>query len=80
MARVARALGASAADEAPGALYDLAVSVGAKMALKDIGMKQENLDKAADMAVLNPYYNPEPLIRDGIRALLDDAYFGRRPR
>ncbi len=79
MARVARALGASAADEAPGALYDLAVAVGAKVALKDIGMKEENLDKAAEFAAINPYYNPEPVTRDGLRALLDDAYFGRRP-
>ncbi len=79
MARVARALGRAEAGEAPGALYDLAVAVGAKVALKDIGMKEENLDKAADFAVLNPYYNPEPVTRDGIRALLDDAYFGRRP-
>jgi alcohol dehydrogenase class IV len=79
MARTARALGASAADEAPGALYDLAVTVGAKMALKDIGMKEEDLDEAADKAAANPYYNPAPVTRAGIRALLENAFFGRRP-
>jgi alcohol dehydrogenase class IV len=82
IARVARALGADgagAADAAPGALYDLAVAVGAKVALKDIGMPEDALDRAADLAVANPYYNPRPVTRDGVRALLDDAYFGRRP-
>ncbi len=71
--------GAGAADAAPGALYDLAVAVGAKVALKDIGMPEDALDRAADLAVANPYYNPRPVTRDGVRALLDDAYFGRRP-
>lgn len=76
MRRIAAALGASSA---PGGLYDLGVAVGAKMALKDFGLKEADLDRAADLAVQNPYYNPRPITREGIRALLDDAYHGRRP-
>jgi maleylacetate reductase len=42
-------------------------------------MKEVDLDQAADIAVQNPYYNPRPITRDGIRALLQDAFEGRRP-
>ncbi len=76
MARVAQALGA--ADAAQG-LYDLAASLGAPLALKDIGMPEAGIARAADLAVQNPYYNPCPVTRDGILALLDNAYHGRRP-
>ena len=76
MARVARALGNSA----PAAgLYDLAASLGAPVSLAAIGMKAGDLDQAADIAVQNPYYNPRPITRDGIHALLQDAFEGRRP-
>jgi alcohol dehydrogenase class IV len=73
---VADALNAS--DAAQG-LFDLARAVGAPLALKDIGMSSDGLDRAADLATQNPYYNPRPIERAAIRQLLDDAYFGRRP-
>jgi len=76
MARVAHALGASSAAEG---LYDLAASLGAPLSLASLGMKAEDLDRAADIAVQNPYYNPRPVARDGIRALLQNAFEGRRP-
>jgi maleylacetate reductase len=76
MLRIARALGAASAAQG---LYDLAKKLGAPLALKDIGMPESGLDKAADIAVANPYPNPRPLERDAIRTLLDDAYHGRRP-
>ena len=41
--------------------------------------KRADLDQAADLAVQNPYYNPRPITREGIRALLQDAFEGRRP-
>jgi maleylacetate reductase len=67
------------AEDAPGGLFDLAESVGAKTALKDIGMRAEDLDEAADLSARDPYANPAPVTREGIRRLLDDAYHGRRP-
>ena len=76
MQRVARALGVSAAAQG---LYDLAASLGAPLSLQALGMRREQLDQAADLAVLNPYYNPRPVTRDGIRKLLEDAFEGRRP-
>jgi alcohol dehydrogenase class IV len=76
MARVARALGA---EDAPGAIFDLARRIGAPIALKDIGMKESDLDRAAELATQNPYQNPRPVERDAIRTLLDAAFHGQRP-
>jgi alcohol dehydrogenase class IV len=74
--RVARALGAH---EAAGALFDLAARHGAPTSLRQIGMSESDLDKATDVALQSAYWNPRPVERDPIRALLDDAYHGRRP-
>jgi alcohol dehydrogenase class IV len=76
MQRVASALGSS--DAAQG-VYDLILRLGAPTSLKQIGMKEEDLDAAADLATRYPYANPAPVTREGIRKLLDDAYYGRRP-
>ncbi len=76
MDRIAAALGAG---DAAGGLYDLAKSLGAPTSLKQLGMPEDGIDKAADLAVANPYPNPAPITRDAIRALLDDAFHGRRP-
>jgi maleylacetate reductase len=74
--RVARALGAF---EAAGALFDLAAMHGAPTSLRQIGMSESDLDRATDEALQSAYWNPRPIEREPIRALLDDAYHGRRP-
>lgn len=76
MKRIARALGSG--DAAQG-LFDLEQRAGGPTALRDIGMPEEGLDRAADLAIADPYWNPRPIERAGIRALLDDAWHGRRP-
>jgi alcohol dehydrogenase class IV len=79
MARIASALGTSTA---PQGMQDLARDNGAPVALRDIGMKQADLDLAADIAVRNPYWNPRPFgaaQRDAIRALLQRAWDGAPP-
>jgi maleylacetate reductase len=76
MARIEAALGTG--DAAQG-LFDLATSLGAKLRLADLGLSEADLERAADLAVQNPYANPTPLTRAGIRALLEDAFQGRRP-
>ena len=72
------ATGLGAKDAAQG-LYDLAKSIGAPTALKDIGMPEDGLDRAAQLATENPYYNPRPVEQAAVRQLLDDAYHGKRP-
>lgn len=76
MNRVAQALGAASA---AGGLYDLAASLGAPVSLQALGMRREQLDQAVDLAVQNPYYNPRPVTREGIRRLLENAFAGNRP-
>jgi alcohol dehydrogenase class IV len=79
MERIAEAIGAASA---PLGLQALARDNGAPVALKDIGMRAADLDRAADLAVRNPYWNPRPIgpaERDEIRALLQRAYEGGAP-
>ena len=61
------------------ALFDLARKLKAPAALKEIGMRADDLDRAAELATRNPYYNPRPVTLDGVRALLEAAFHGRRP-
>jgi len=76
MERIARALDAS---HAPTAMFDLARDNGAPIALKSIGMRASDLDRACELALAHPYPNPRPLQARAIRQLLQDAYDGRRP-
>jgi alcohol dehydrogenase class IV len=73
---VARALGV---EDAAQGIYDLAAAIGAPVALKDIGMPEDGLDRAAKLVCEHPYYNPRPVDFAGIRELLDNAYRGVRP-
>jgi maleylacetate reductase len=76
MGKIARALGI---DDAPGGLFALAGDLGAPIALRDIGMREENLDRAAELAARDPYRNPAPVTAEGVRELLQNAYEGARP-
>jgi maleylacetate reductase len=76
MSRIARALGVKSAAQG---LFDLAKSLGAPVSLESLGLKEADLDRAAEIASQNPYWNPRPVTREGIRALLGDAFEGKRP-
>jgi maleylacetate reductase len=76
MRRVASALGA---ENAAQGLFDLNLSIGAWVALKDIGMPEEGIERAVELATKAPYYNPAPVRADGIRQLLKNAGEGTRP-
>lgn len=76
MHRIASALGRTTA---PQGLHQLAVECGAPVTLRQIGMREADLDRAAEIACANPYWNPRPLDRDAIRALLQDAFDGVSP-
>ena len=62
-----------------GGLWDFAKSIGAPLSLRDLGLTEADLDKAAGIAVENPYWNPQPIDRGSIRQLLQNAWEGRRP-
>ena len=76
MHEVATALGSK---DVVNAIFDLARRIRAPASLREIGMPEEGLDRAVELALANPYWNPRPLEREGIRSLLDDAWHGRRP-
>jgi alcohol dehydrogenase class IV len=76
LVRIERAL---KTDNAATSVYDLARSNGAPYSLRQLGMVEADLDKAADLAVANPYWNPRPVERSGLRALLQRAWDGTRP-
>lgn len=76
MQRIARALGS---EDAPSGLFDILQSVGRVKSLADLNMTEADLDKAADLAVQNPYFNPRPVTREGVREMLQAAFEGRRP-
>lgn len=77
MRRMAQALHAGSA---PQAAFDLARDNGAPVALREIGMQAQDLDRACDIAMQNRYPNPRPLERAAIRQLLQDAFEGKRPQ
>jgi maleylacetate reductase len=80
MERVARALGEIGERGAAAGFYDLAKKIGAPTALKDIGMKEENLDEATSLVLEKaPGDNPRPVDEAGVRTILEGAYSGRRP-
>lgn len=77
MARLSRALGAPYPADA---LYDLAQSLGAPAALKDIGMPRDGIAKAVGEALERGGWNPRPLDRPALERMLRRAWAGERPR
>ncbi len=76
MSKVAEALGVS--DAAQG-VYELAKGLGAPYSLKELGMKEDDLEKAADIAAKSPYPNPAPLVKERLLVLLKNAFEGLPP-
>jgi maleylacetate reductase len=76
LSAIKRALGVS--DAAQG-LFDLAGAVGAKRALRDIGMPQDGILRAVDLATSAPYPNPRLLEKDAIHHLIQNAFHGHPP-
>lgn len=73
MKRIANALGHTDAIEG---LNVLLTKLKVKRALKDFGMEEDGIDKAADLAVKNPYWCPRPLERPGLREVIRRAWAG----
>jgi maleylacetate reductase len=77
MATIARAIGSADAAEGLDALNR---QLGVVRSLRELGLKAEHLDRVADLAMTATYPNPRPVTREGVRAILDDAFNGRAPR
>lgn len=76
MVRAAAALGDP---DVAGAIYDLGRAVGAPADLATIGMPADRLDEAADLIADAAQDGAIPVTSASMRALLGDAFAGRRP-
>jgi len=61
-------------------LDSLLGKLDAPRALKDLGMEEKDIDKAADIAMSNEYSNPRALEREPIRELIRRAWSGESAR
>lgn len=61
-------------------LNKLIDTLGMRKGLKDYGMKEMDIDKAAELAMQKPYANPQPIVKDKIRELLRRAWIGTEAR
>jgi maleylacetate reductase len=68
------------AETAGQGLYTLAQSLNAPQSLRDLGLAEADLDRAADLATQSPYPNPRPLEKPALRALLQAAWEGHPPK
>lgn len=76
MQRVARAI---RAEDAPRGMWTLAQGLGAPMSLGELGMPRDGIDRAVELVLASPYWNPEPLEEGRLRHLLQAAYDGTPP-
>jgi maleylacetate reductase len=74
--KVAEALGV---DDAPMGIYELAIKLGAPTALSEIGISENDLDKAVSVTLENPLINPEPVTAERLKLLLMNALHGHIP-
>lgn len=77
MRRIARALGAEVA--ATG-LFALTRSLGTPAGLRDLGMPEAGIGQAVELVMQDQYWNPRPLERDTLRAMLCRAWAGDPPQ
>jgi alcohol dehydrogenase class IV len=79
-AETARVAGALGVDDAAAGLQELARDLGAPAALREIGLRAEELDRAvAVIAEKDLSDNPRPVDEAGLHAILEAAIEGRRP-
>lgn len=76
MRRIAKALDVP---DAPAGVYDLVATLGGPLSLAKLGLHEQDLDRAAELATATPYPNPRELTTPGIRQLLSNALDGVRP-
>ncbi len=77
MARIKRALGV--ADAARG-LYDLNVRLGLPTGLKDLGLREADIGKAAEVVSAVKIEHPRPASKADLAEIIRQAYHGAPPR
>lgn len=60
-------------------LHAYARQLGAPMTLRDLGLEEKDLARAAKLAVQKPYWNPRPVTEPEIHTMLVNAFEGATP-
>jgi maleylacetate reductase len=60
-------------------LRDVARVAGTPTSLRELGLGEGDLDRAAEIAAARPYPNPRPVRADAVRELLGRAWAGEPP-
>ena len=76
MERLCRAL---RADHPAEGLFDLARTLGAPSALRDLGMPEAGIEQAVAAVLADPPWNPRPIEAGPLGELLARAWSGERP-
>ncbi|KJR89295.1 maleylacetate reductase [Sporothrix schenckii 1099-18] len=79
MATLAGLLPESHGDAVAG-LNALLAKLPVQLALRDYGFREEDIDKAADIALAQPYWSPRPLEREAIREVIRRIWAGEPAR
>lgn len=77
MLRLARAMGGG---EAVSSIAALGRSLGVAVPLSELGLREDQIDRAADDAIAGSYGNPRAANRDDIHGILSAALRGDHPR
>lgn len=83
-ARLASALAQSAGDASPAGLVaglnELLRLLPVPAGLRDVGMREEDIDRVAAVASDAPYWNPRPVERAKVREMVRRAWAGEQAR
>ena len=66
-------------EQPPSFLHRFAAANGAPTSLRQLGLQEAGIERAADIALANPYWSPRPLERAAIVRLLRRAFEGLPP-
>lgn len=66
-------------DEPGPGIYAFSKSIGSPLSLKELGFQASDLDRAAEIAARNPYWNPRTIDQSALRSMLQNAFDGAEP-
>ncbi|WOE75348.1 maleylacetate reductase [Alterisphingorhabdus coralli] len=70
---------ATGSENPAAALFDIAKNAGVPTSLRELGMPEDGIERAIQLTLENPYYNPRRLEAAPLETLLHNAWEGRRP-
>ena len=75
-----RAASALRTSDAASGVFELERRLNMPLSLAEIGMPKNGIERAAELAAKNPYWNPRAIEQEAIRNLLQRAWSGARPQ